>query len=71
MLPFICSSYNHVTYTTIKLNGLLLLANVGGMETTVAHCVRCTLHLCGYLMRLVVKVIMQSDRDFMEVIHLH
>jgi len=25
----------------------LLLANVAGMGTTVAHCVRCTLYLCG------------------------
>lgn len=53
-----------------ETEGLLSLVNVAGMETTVAHCVRRTLYLCGQLMRLVVRVIMQSDRDFMEVIHL-
>jgi len=38
------------------------------MRTAVVYCVTCNLYLSAQLVRLVLKIIMQSSKKFMEVI---
>jgi len=55
-------------YTTVYMKRCDTAATV---RTTVAHFVTCNMYLSGQLVRLMLKVITQSDRGFMEVIVLY
>ena len=50
---------------------LSLSFSVVTAKTTVAHPVVCNLYLCGQMVTLALKVVIENDRDFMEIILLH
>ena len=73
---FISNSYSHVISRTkvslcYSVSEEMLLALKATMRATVAHFVTCNLCFSGQLVRLTLKIIMQNDGDFVEVILLY